>query len=501
MLSMADSVYMQSVPLCGAGLEGKLDEKAMVRCCESIHRKGSVEAGERVPLSDQGQLSRHGNTAYANERHAWAAVLGENGRVLAGQTLDINIAGEPKPNRPKGLKRAASATYRFFDYRGHLSSVPVPRAFPVKQPRVTVPLVRRVKTTIPVKLFACSTAITTGSTKIKLKRSELQTIKAELTQTKSNIDALLGHLEQIAEEQKANPDGKTKNDSSLRRVPATLGAAAGTKKDPAAAAAPPPPAAPTRSRFAAAAPGARLVLPGGLGPALSRRRSARARFLHSGPRRQKNMAQETNQTPGPMLCSTGCGFYGNPRTNGMCSVCYKEHLQRQQNSGRMSPMGTASGSNSPTSDSASVQRAEASLNNCEGAAGSTSEKSRNVPVAALPVTQQMTEMSISREDKITTPKTEVSEPVVTQPSPSVSQPSTSQSEEKAPELPKPKKNRCFMCRKKVGLTGFDCRCGNLFCGLHRYSDKHNCPYDYKAEAAAKIRKENPVVVAEKIQRI
>uniref|UniRef100_A0A4W2FVH2 Zinc finger AN1-type containing 5 n=1 Tax=Bos indicus x Bos taurus TaxID=30522 RepID=A0A4W2FVH2_BOBOX len=205
------------------------------------------------------------------------------------------------------------------------------------------------------------------------------------------------------------------------------------------------------------------------------------------------MAQETNQTPGPMLCSTGCGFYGNPRTNGMCSVCYKEHLQRQQNSGRMSPMGTASGSNSPTSDSASVQRADASLNNCEGAAGSTSEKSRNMPVAALPVTQQMTEMSISREDKVTTPKTEVSEPVVTQPSPSVSQPSTSQSEEKAPELPKPKKNRCFMCRKKVGLTGFDCRCGNLFCGLHRYSDKHNCPYDYKAEAAAKIRKENPVV--------
>ncbi|XP_052557271.1 AN1-type zinc finger protein 5 isoform X1 [Tympanuchus pallidicinctus] len=212
------------------------------------------------------------------------------------------------------------------------------------------------------------------------------------------------------------------------------------------------------------------------------------------------MTQETNQTPGPMLCSTGCGFYGNPRTNGMCSVCYKEHLQRQQNSGRISPMGPATGSNSPTSDSTSVQRADTtSLNNCDGVSGSTSEKSRNVPVAALPVTQQMTEMSISREEKVT-PKTET-EPVVTQPTPSVSQPSTSQNEEKASELPKPKKNRCFMCRKKVGLTGFDCRCGNLFCGLHRYSDKHNCPYDYKAEAAAKIRKENPVVVAEKIQRI
>ncbi|RMC01036.1 hypothetical protein DUI87_22300 [Hirundo rustica rustica] len=221
-------------------------------------------------------------------------------------------------------------------------------------------------------------------------------------------------------------------------------------------------------------------------------------FTHL-PTSSIEMTQETNQTPGPMLCSTGCGFYGNPRTNGMCSVCYKEHLQRQQNSGRISPMGTTSGSNSPTSDSASVQRADTGLNNCEGAAGSTSEKTRNVPVAALPVTQQMTEMSISREEELT-PKTET-EPVVTQPSPSVSQPGTSESEERAAELPKPKKNRCFMCRKKVGLTGFDCRCGNLFCGLHRYSDKHNCPYDYKAEAAAKIRKENPVVVAEKIQRI
>lgn len=151
---------------------------------------------------------------YANERHARAAVLGENGRVLAGQTLDINMAGEPKPNRPKGLKRAATAIYRLFDYRGRLSPVPVPRAVPVKRPRVTVPLVRRVKTTIPVKLFARSTAITTGSAKIKLKSSELQTIKTELTQIKSNIDALLGRLEQIAEEQKANPDGKKKGDNS-----------------------------------------------------------------------------------------------------------------------------------------------------------------------------------------------------------------------------------------------------------------------------------------------
>ncbi|NXG72522.1 RALY protein, partial [Baryphthengus martii] len=153
---------------------------------------------------------------YSNERHARAAVLGENGRVLAGQTLDINMAGEPKPNRPKGLKRAASTLYsgydfdydyyrddfydRLFEYRGRVS--PVPRVIPVKQPRVTIPLVRRVKATLPVKLFTRSAAIANSSAKLKLKCSELQTIKTELTQIKSNIDALLGRLEQITEEQK-----------------------------------------------------------------------------------------------------------------------------------------------------------------------------------------------------------------------------------------------------------------------------------------------------------
>ena len=44
---------------------------------------------------------------------------------------------------------------------------------------------------------------------------------------------------------------------------------------------------------------------------------------------------------------------------------------------------------------------------------------------------------------------------------------------------KKKKNRCFVCKKKVGLTGFTCRCGGLFCSIHRYTDKHECTFDYK----------------------
>nr|CAD7447682.1 unnamed protein product [Timema bartmani] len=66
---------------------------------------------------------------------------------------------------------------------------------------------------------------------------------------------------------------------------------------------------------------------------------------------------------------------------------------------------------------------------------------------------------------------------------------------------KKKKNRCATCRKKVGLTGFECRCGGLFCAVHRYSDKHECTFDYRQMGAQEIRRNNPVVVGEKIQKI
>ncbi|KAL3624601.1 switch-activating protein Sap1 [Castilleja foliolosa] len=62
-------------------------------------------------------------------------------------------------------------------------------------------------------------------------------------------------------------------------------------------------------------------------------------------------------------------------------------------------------------------------------------------------------------------------------------------------------NRCSGCRRKVGLAGFRCRCGDLFCADHRYSDRHDCSYDYKSAGREAIARENPVVKAAKIVRI
>ena len=67
--------------------------------------------------------------------------------------------------------------------------------------------------------------------------------------------------------------------------------------------------------------------------------------------------------------------------------------------------------------------------------------------------------------------------------------------------PQKDRTRCFVCSKKVGLTGFTCRCKYVFCGTHRYADKHDCQIDYKSLGREEVAKHNPAVVASKVDKI
>ncbi|KAL5061099.1 hypothetical protein RYX36_032703 [Vicia faba] len=57
---------------------------------------------------------------------------------------------------------------------------------------------------------------------------------------------------------------------------------------------------------------------------------------------------------------------------------------------------------------------------------------------------------------------------------------------------KTKTNRCKSCNKKVGLLGFSCRCGNLFCKKHRYPEEHACKVDLKEIGRQILYKQNPL---------
>lgn len=51
------------------------------------------------------------------------------------------------------------------------------------------------------------------------------------------------------------------------------------------------------------------------------------------------------------------------------------------------------------------------------------------------------------------------------------------------------------------IIEFECRCGGLFCATHRYANEHNCSFDYKEHGAEEIRKNNPQIIGEKVQKI
>lgn len=88
-------------------------------------------------------------------------------------------------------------------------------------------------------------------------------------------------------------------------------------------------------------------------------------------------------------------------------------------------------------------------------------------------------------------------------SPSLGSVESSPSDTPSKKKKKKKEGRCPVegCRKKIGLTGFECRCGSVFCSIHRYSDAHNCDFDYKALARDQISAVNPTIVASKFHKI
>lgn len=195
------------------------------------------------------------------------------------------------------------------------------------------------------------------------------------------------------------------------------------------------------------------------------------------------------QTPpaAPTLCRTGCGFYAHSSFDGMCSKCYKDVVRRQDD-----PIVQSSSSLLPSSaaSTASVSSSAASHSTC----------SSPVDDLAFPdISTRLPTVAVDAAKMSPTPDVDSQCGGIEGATAAISLDDAAKLI--SPKEKSKKKKRCHKCQKRVGLTGFDCRCGGHYCGLHRYSDVHGCTFDYRQLAQAEIRRHNPVVAAEKVKKI
>ncbi|XP_010036457.2 zinc finger A20 and AN1 domain-containing stress-associated protein 8 [Eucalyptus grandis] len=159
---------------------------------------------------------------------------------------------------------------------------------------------------------------------------------------------------------------------------------------------------------------------------------------------------------GPILCINNCGFFGSAATANMCSKCHKDVILKQE-------------------------QAQAAASSIESIVNRSSNENGKGPVA----TEKLDLQAGLVDAKV----------ISTEPSAGSS--SSKDVDMKVSDGPK----RCTTCQRRVGLTGFNCKCGNLFCSTHRHSDIHGCPFDYRTAARDAIAKANPVVRADKLDKI
>jgi len=186
----------------------------------------------------------------------------------------------------------------------------------------------------------------------------------------------------------------------------------------------------------------------------------------------------------PSLCKNGCGFFSGIDSKGFCSVCYKKYLKKE--AAEKSEAGEADDTTSAVLAQLSLEEAPAKVNP-EEVEASLAE------VAVVPPVAEVKAEAIAEDHDQPSSST-------TDGASGTAAPVTIEKEEE-PKETKKKKTRCFSCKKKLGLTGFSCRCGGQFCAVHRYSDKHECNFDYKAMGEKEISEANPLIVAAKVAKI
>lgn len=67
-------------------------------------------------------------------------------------------------------------------------------------------------------------------------------------------------------------------------------------------------------------------------------------------------------------------------------------------------------------------------------------------------------------------------------------------------MTKNKSIKCNICNKKIkSLLPLKCKCENYYCTIHKY--EHICNFDHKKQFQSRLKKLNPIVKHDKLERI
>eukprot|EP00053_Salpingoeca_punica_P005748 m.56321 g.56321 ORF g.56321 m.56321 type:complete len:173 (-) comp13381_c0_seq1:373-891(-) len=150
------------------------------------------------------------------------------------------------------------------------------------------------------------------------------------------------------------------------------------------------------------------------------------------------------QNAAPIFCVRCHAFYGAAHQENMCSSCYKEAHGLKKDA----PIpGSSATSSSPPKQLAHTPTAAAASSGAGAAASASAAAAGGATDAVDP-----------------------SKPV------------------------QAKKSRCWKCGTKISLVQQStniCRCGYVFCDVHRYAEAHECDFDHKESGRSVMAKQLP----------
>ncbi|XP_037002102.1 AN1-type zinc finger protein 3 isoform X2 [Artibeus jamaicensis] len=155
-----------------------------------------------------------------------------------------------------------------------------------------------------------------------------------------------------------------------------------------------------------------------------------------------------------------CGFWGSSKTMNLCSKCFADFQKKQ-----------------PDDDSTpSTSNSQSDL-----FSGETTSDNNNTSITTP--TLSPSQQPLLTELNVTSPSKEEYSQSENEASP-VKRPRLLENTERSEETSRSKqksRRRCFQCQTKLELVQQElgsCRCGYVFCMLHRLPEQHDCTFDH-----------------------